>query len=235
MKRREFFRKAGAASAALAAIPTGAHTLAESTQAVDKGDKRTVPVILEINIENGVDYFNDITDYAQLATNPNRTARAAFNDFGSWIAVGDIVAVNGEPAKGTFLARATTFRLSPLSPGSPQQRAIADVTRVNFGDFYWEILGADGTPVGSIMAIGTTFGSPPPGAPSAQVRDNLAVIGGTGAYLGVRGEAGQTAAVFGGRTASMIEDPANRRVNGGGTRQYVLQLFFPSAKEDDRD
>jgi len=232
VKRREFFRKAGAASAALAAIPTRAHILPESTRAVDKGDKQTGPVILEIDIENAVDYFNDITDYAKLATDPNRTTRAAFNDFASWISVGDIVTVNGEPAKGTFLARATNFFLSPVSrPG----RAIADVTRVNFGDFYWEILGADGTPVGTIMAIGTTFGSPPPGAPSAQVRDNLAVIGGTGAYLGVRGEAGQTAAVFGGRTASMIEDPANRRVNGGGTREYVLQLFFPSSKEDDRD
>ncbi len=232
MKRREFFRKAGAASVALATVPTLAHTLAKSARADDKGDKRTGPVILEIDIENNVDYFNDVTDYAKLATDPNITTPSRHNDFGSWVTVGDIVAVNGEPAKGTFLVRATIFRLNPdAKPGN----AIADVLRRNFGDFYWEVLRADGTPVGTIMAIGTTFGSPPPGAPSAQVRDNLAVIGGTGAFLGVRGEAGQTVAVFQGRAASVTEDPANRRVNRGGPRQYVLQLFFPSSKEDDRD
>jgi hypothetical protein len=233
VKRREFLRKAGAASAALAGVPTLAHTLAKSAWADDKGEKRTGPVILEIDIENNVDYFNDVTDYAKLATDPNPTAVTPFNDFGSWSTVGDIVAVNSEPAKGTFLVRATTFRLGPK--GTPRSPAIADVIRRNFGDFYWEILRADDTPVGTIMAIGATFGSPPPRAPSAQNRDNLAVIGGTGAFLGVRGEAGQTVAVFQGRAASMIEDPANRRVNGGGPRQYVLQLFFPSSKEDDRD
>src|SRR5262249_33147996 len=148
------------------------------------------------------------------------------NDFGSWVTVGDIVAVNGGPAKRTFLVRATTFRLGP--EGTPRSPAIADVIRRNFGDFYWEILRADGTPLGTIMAIGRAVGSPSPRGPSAQSRYNLAVIGGSGAFLGVGGEAGQTVAVFQGRAASMIEGPANRRVNGGGPRRYVLQLSFPA-------
>src|SRR5437667_157084 len=75
------------------------------------------------------------------------------------------------------------------------------------------------------------FGGPPaPGAPAAVARSNMIVTGGTGAFLGVRGQAGQ-AGPWTPRVASVTEDPANRRINGGGTQSIILQLFpnFPPA------
>jgi uncharacterized protein (TIGR03437 family) len=53
---------------------------------------------------------------------------------------------------------------------------------------------------------------------------NFAVVGGTGAYLGARGQAA-VASAAGVRTASMTEDPAYRRLNKGGTQRYVVHLI----------
>jgi hypothetical protein len=91
---------------------------------------------------------------------------------------------------------------------------------------YFEILQPDGTPIGSIMASGMNSGNPPPGAPSAIGRDNLTVTGGTGAFLGARGQAGNGEAAFTFRVTSISEDPANRRINGGGPkRSFIVQLI----------
>ena len=43
--------------------------------------------------------------------------------------------------------------------------------------------------------------------------------------MGVRGHGGSTAASPAGRQASMTEDPANRRVNGGGKMSFFFQLL----------
>jgi hypothetical protein len=78
------------------------------------------------------------------------------------------------------------------------------------------------------MIVGSAGGSPPPpGAPVAQTSGNFAIIGGTGAFLGVRGQYGQvpTAQSVAVRLASMAEDPGNRRTNGGGRVRYVLHLI----------
>jgi uncharacterized protein (TIGR03437 family) len=59
-------------------------------------------------------------------------------------------------------------------------------------------------------------------------------VGGTGAYLAARGEFGgaQTAGSGSiGRIASMSEDPANRRVNGGGKQPFVLAVIPMSAPQ----
>ena len=55
---------------------------------------------------------------------------------------------------------------------------------------YFEILKMDGSAVGTIFVSGLVAGPPPPGAPLAVVQGNLAVLGGTGAFLGVTGENG---------------------------------------------
>ena len=68
-------------------------------------------------------------------------------------------------------------------------------------------------------------GPAPPGAPSAAALGNFAVIGGSGAFMGVRGHGGMTLAGGPARQASMTEDPANRRVKGGGKLSLVLQLI----------
>ena len=79
--------------------------------------------------------------------------------------LGDIVAVNGKPAKGLLGDRIVTINTSQNAmPG----QAIADVERSSIVELVWEIQQADGTPVGSIVALGFSGGSVsglPPGAP----------------------------------------------------------------------
>lgn len=138
--------------------------------------------------------------------------------------VADIVAVNGQPAKGTLAAQAWGIGLTPApNPG----RSIADTRRLSLRYQTFEILKSDGTPVGTIIGFGPNGGAAPPGAPSAQAAGNLAIVGGTGAFLGARGQFG--AARFPpsipGRAASFAEDPANRRKNGGGSRRFILHVI----------
>ena len=87
-----------------------------------------------------------------------------------------------------------------------------------------EILNSDGTALGTIFIHGLFGGPPAPGAPSGVARSNMIVTGGTGAFLGVHGQAGHTGP-WTPRVASVTEDPANRRVNGGGVESIVLQLY----------
>jgi hypothetical protein len=65
--------------------------------------------------------------------------------------VDDIVAVNGQPAKGTVLL---SWRTMTLSPTPPPGAAIADVSRNNYIEVRAEILQADATPVGSVNGGG---------------------------------------------------------------------------------
>ena len=68
---------------------------------------------------------------------------------------------------------------------------------------------------------------PTPGAPLAVTQGNFAIVGGTGAFLGARGQVGQSvnAQTMASRQASMAEDPANRRRNGGGKIRFALHLI----------
>lgn len=74
------------------------------------------------------------------------------------------------------------------------------------------------------MASGLGIGPVPPGAPLASTSANVAITGGTGAFLGARGQLG-IVRTTGIRSASVTEDPANRRVNRGGTARYILHLI----------
>src|SRR5437764_128185 len=83
----------------------------------------------------------------------------------------------------------------------------------------FEFLNSDGVLVGTLMSEGLAgAGTPPPGSPPGQSQGNNAIMGGTGAFLGARGASGQivTPQTVAARTASITEDPANRRANGGG-------------------
>ena len=182
--------------------------------------------MLFVEFENNVQYNQDTADYSKLATDPSATTAATSKNFQSNIVIADIVAVNGQPAKGVFFRERRTITLTP-NPASGQ--AIADVAR-NFSGFEtaFEILEPDGTPIGSIFLSGFGGGSPtPPGAPLAQNLSNLAIVGGTGAFLGARGQGGEAAIPgnTGARQASMTEDPSKRRNNGGGKMRWVLHVI----------
>src|SRR5262249_29949872 len=175
---------------------------------------------LTIDLGNVMEYQEDIYDPVKFARIPNVTPSLGFGagiaNFGVATLLGDIVAVNGQPAKGLYAGRSRVINANPNPrPG----QAIADVTRVAIREHIFEISQQDGTPIGSVMAMGFSGGDPPPGQPSTE-RANWAIAGGTGAFLGARGQVEGTGTA--GRVASMAEDPANRRLNGGNPSRYIL-------------
>jgi hypothetical protein len=185
------------------------------------------PVILEVDIDSFVQYFGDATDYTKFGSDPNPTSPAP-RTFQSALILGDIVAVNGKPAKGGYVARGQVA-LERTAPAPGQ--AVSDIQRNGPVTERFEIMQADGTPVGTIMTIGQTAGSPPPGSPAALTQSNLAIVGGTGAFLGARGQVGVVSIIRNPRNAYFTEDPANRRVNGGGLFRFVLYLIPMSRPE----
>ncbi len=183
---------------------------------------QTPSTTLQVNVANYVLYNYDTFDTTQFSTNPSATS-VQMKTYNYHISVGDIVAVGGKRAKGTLLCTHTMFVLSPTATvGS--MKAIADTSRAMMDDCSLEILTDGGAAVGTIFIHGLFGGAPPPGAPASSARSNLIVTGGTGAFLGARGQAGQ-AGPWTPRVASVTEDPANRRVNGGGVVNIVLQVF----------
>ena len=183
------------------------------------------PVILQIDVENLVNYVDDISDPSKLATAGGVTTASTPLNFYSGLVLGDIVAVNGQSAKGAFVGRSRQINLRPApTPG----QAVSDVTRTVAADQFFEILKSDGTPIGTIMVSGLAGTGPaPPGAPLAVTQANNAIVGGTGAFLGARGQSGQavTAQTVANRVASMSEDPANRRRAGGGKSRLLLTII----------
>src|SRR5262249_61887400 len=69
--------------------------------------------ILEIDLENRVQYVGDISDVSKLASDPSVTTPVPSKNFVPVLIMADIVAVNGQPAmvNGVFHLRAVT-RLS---------------------------------------------------------------------------------------------------------------------------
>lgn len=182
------------------------------------------PTILQVDVENLVAYSEDTSDLSKFATNPNATPAVLPKNFNFRVDIGDIVAVNGQPAKGTLIRN--NRQVLPNTAPNPGQ-SIADTVRgaVHLDSF--EILKTDGTPIGTIVSYGLGLGSPAPGAPLSITQANLAIIGGTGAFLGARGQWGQalTPQTIAVRQASVTEDPANRRRNEGGRVRFVLQII----------
>ena len=181
----------------------------------------TTPVVLELDLDNLVQYFLD-TDWSKLASNSAPTPGSP-KTFGSVVVLADIVAVNGKPAKGIYINRGMTVFLRPTAtPG----QATADVVRNGPSEETWEIQQADGTPVGSVMAVGLVSGSPPPGSPSALTTSNNTIVGGTGAYLGARGQTALVRPLSGSpRNASGGEDPSIRRTTGAGKVRAIISLL----------
>jgi hypothetical protein len=165
--------------------------------------------VLDIEVENAVRYFADIADPSKLAITPNPTAPSSTRAFTDTIFVGDIVAVNGKPAKGLWTSRQYVMGFSP-NPASGS--AVADVSQGAIAECKYEILSADGAFIGRLMDGGLF---------------PHAVSGGTGAFLGAKGQqsSGTARVVKAVRTASMAEDPAQRRTHGGGNVRIIIRLI----------
>jgi hypothetical protein len=136
--------------------------------------------------------------------------------------------VNGHPVKGTYVG--VPFKLG-LTPAPQPGQAIADTTAVSFRQESFQILGLDGVPVGSILTLGMAGGPPPRGAPSVQANGDLAIAGGTGAFIGVRGQKGRGTSIAPLRYAAADEDPADRRRIGGGHIREILEVIPMSQPE----
>ena len=166
------------------------------------------PTILVVDLENMTRYVFDVADPLKFATNPGVTTPTTPTNFWTQMLISDIVAVNGQPAKGAQIFRETVLRLSPNpTPG----QAIADITG-NSSVLKWVILKPDGTLIGTLVGEGGL------GAP-------VAIIGGTGAFLGARGQSSSGVASPPVRGASITEDPSNRRKIGGGRSQSMIYLI----------
>ncbi len=185
--------------------------------------------LLVVETENHVIYVRDVADYSRLATSPGLTTAVLPRSFEQDVIIGDIVSVNGKRVKGTVVETTNFLTLRPApAPG----QAIADITRGGMIEWYFEILDEDGQRIGSIVVTGMNGGQPPPGQTRQIQFGSYVVVGGNGAFLGVRGYMGAAAGttVLSARFASMAEDPANRRLLGGGSiRQgiYILPMFRP--------
>ena len=191
-----------------------------------------------VELENVVEYQVDTTDLSKWGTNPNITPGSIVKGTAVCVGVqligyGDIVSVNGQPARGTYAARGEAVCMSPTPPAGAF--SISDTTWNSKRDETFEILQSDGvTPVGTIMTIGLNSGSPTPPGPRAGSQ-NYAIVGGTGAFFGARGQKGgannrlSSSSIE--RTASIVEEPARRRQNGGGHIAAVLYVIPMSRPE----
>ena len=186
-------------------------------QSFAQAHAQSQPVTLVIDIDNGVTYREDVFEASKFATDPGPTNPIPSKPFVQVISMGDIVTVNGKPAKGLWMFTGIGMNFNPdAAPG----QTIADVIEGGFADCKIEILQADGTFVGKLSDGG--LGS------------SHVLTGGTGAFLGARGQQtmglpSPTPRPF--RAASFSEGPANRRILGGGTSRQIIYLY-PMARPE---
>lgn len=186
------------------------------------------PVVLRVDLENYVQYCGNVSDYSKLASDASM-APCSLRTFGKVIALADVVAVNGKPAKGTlnFSAYSTNVRTAPTAG-----QAMGDAVRNGPAFESLELLQPDGTPIGTLVDMGMAGGSAPPGSPSEVTGGNFAIVGGTGAFLGARGLRGAGGnMMMPTRNASMAEDPGNRRSHGGGKMTWIWWVIPMSRPE----
>jgi hypothetical protein len=177
--------------------------------------------ILTVEMENVVQYQEN---FANLQKNGTSTGMEAPigppSTFSPGYFIADIATINGKKSKGTTFARNLYVNFNPNPSGS---QAVADINRFQAMEILLEIQQTDATAVGTIVLTGVTGGGGPPGAPKSAPTGNFAVIGGTGAFLGARGQAATVSNSF--RATSTFENPINRRTFPAGNWTLVIQLL----------
>jgi hypothetical protein len=178
--------------------------------------------VLEIDVINIVTYIGDTADYSKLASVPSLTTVAP-KSFAPLTGVGDIVMVNGKPARGTWSVFTALNLLAPIqAPGI----AFSDTFRGGVAVTTMEILNPDFSPRGTLMAMGLAGGQAPPAGGAFGLKfGNMAIVGGTGEFIGAKGVMGETSNPLEGfRFASASEDPSVRRTLGGGKLTFVFSM-----------
>ena len=214
---------------ALIALVASASVLGARGSAGDAWAQSKARTNLTIDTENLRIYRFDTFDAQSLATEVGPTLPLPLRTFMYVIWLADVVAVDGAPAQGSLAVRGTFLSLTPNpSPG----QGISDTPNSLFSDWIFDIQRADGSPFGTLLASGWAFGRRPAGFDSL-FQGNLAIVGGTGAFLGVRGQGGEGAAPSATAPpfASVTEDPSGRRVHGGALRRYAFQLIPASGAQ----
>lgn len=124
--------------------------------------------------------------------------------------IADVVSVNGKPARGTYVSHGLSLSTTNTDLGRNHAHyfvlSMQTPERVQIGDLFGTFLSSGGAAPGA-----------PPGA------GNWAVYGGSGAYLGIRGQ-GSNAGGSNYHITLMKEDTAARRTNSGG--QLKLDFFL---------
>jgi hypothetical protein len=183
--------------------------------------------ILTVEMENVVQYQENYANQPKNGTSAVMEAPIGPpSSFSPGYFIGDIATINGKKSKGTTFARNLYVNLNPNPSGS---QAVADISRFQAMEILLEIQQADGTAVGTIVLTGVTGGGAPLGAPKSAPTGNFAVIGGTGAFLGARGQAATISNSF--RGTSTFENPINRRTFPAGVWNLVIQLLPLSTPE----
>jgi hypothetical protein len=169
------------------------------------------PVVLTVEVQNATLYRADTFDISKIAKDPGPTT-SVNQAFITSVNIGDLRMVNGEAVKGIWSspAFALPFRANP-QPGQP----IADVDSGGMLQCIWQIVTPDGKYIGTLVDKGAVGGPMP----------HHIVTGGDGAFLGMTGVHGAMQNVTPGRSASTSEDPANRRMLGGGTVRTTFYLY----------
>jgi len=192
---------------ALSALLGSAFSAAAFAQTTPVSDQ---PVVITVETTDSVLYRGDTFDITKIAKNPGMTTSVNQAFVGS-VQIADVRTVNGQPAKGIWsyeVAMALPFRANP-QPG----QAISDVDSGGYFKCVWQIVSTDGKYIGTLYDVGQ--------APSP----DHTVMGGSGAFLGATGVHGMMQGSATMRGASTSEDPANRRINGGGKMTVVFTLY----------
>src|SRR5262245_37409835 len=127
-----------------------------------------VPVILQVDTQDSVRYGEDVTDRSGIARSPVPVPATPALNFNRGIVIGDIIAVNGSPAKGATLNLVNDIRLTP-NPGPGAAISDVNVPALAFAAFYFA--NPNGVPIGTIFAVGN-------------VATGQSIVGGSGAFVG---------------------------------------------------
>ena len=157
------------------------------------------PTILRINAESYLRYVYDGSPSEIWALQPvlvplppRRPTDQPEGQFWSTIGLGDVSLVNGTAVKGTVSEQSTFFLTQAEFPRTAT--SAAPFNRDGLVTFTVEIADDSDRSIGSLIATGLVGGRPPAGITATRPQGwappiwNMAIIGGTGAFVGARGQ-----------------------------------------------